>query len=314
MNSSVSTAAPTGLPHRGLAHWMRRVLKEADRVVHSPNPDAVHDLRVALRRSRSIASGMALMDECSEWRGVRKAGRKLFRWLGKLRDVQVMQEWVAKLSPEGDAVRGALLNELGQREKKLRERSESAIDRFDRKRWKKLMRQVSRRSHLVVPDGPEARQLAESRLAEAMRKHRNALRTQNALDWHALRIGLKRFRYVVENFLPARQATWGEDLKHLQDILGEVQDLEVLRRKLEAWEGLRATEKGRWVRRIKREQATRQAEYREKMTGRNSLWRIWRTGLGVAAPEAPLRDPASTRRRRAAALGSRARGARRAAA
>ena len=44
----------------------------------------------------------------------------------------------------------------------------------------------------------------------------------------SLRIGLKRFRYIVENFLPEQHAAWSDDLKELQDLLGEVHDLDVL--------------------------------------------------------------------------------------
>jgi CHAD domain-containing protein len=41
---------------KGLLYWMERVLKERARVLASPGEEAVHDLRVALRRCRSLAS------------------------------------------------------------------------------------------------------------------------------------------------------------------------------------------------------------------------------------------------------------------
>src|ERR1035441_6942470 len=42
--------------------------------------------------------------------------------------------------------------------------------------------------------------------------HKHALRTRSQVSWHELRIGIKRFRYTVENFLPRQHALWGDDL------------------------------------------------------------------------------------------------------
>jgi len=57
---------------------------------------------------------------------------------------------------------------------------------------------------------------------------RESLRTEKSKPFHALRIGLKRFRYSVESLLPEHYAAWGDNLKRLQDMLGEIHDLDVL--------------------------------------------------------------------------------------
>ena len=54
------------------------------------------------------------------------------------------------------------------------------------------------------------------------------MRNRSQAAFHSLRIGIKRFRYIVENFLPAEHKAWGNDLKEMQDVLGEVHDLDVL--------------------------------------------------------------------------------------
>ena len=46
----------------GLALWMERVLEECDRASVEFGADPVHDLRVALRRCRSMADGLRVMD------------------------------------------------------------------------------------------------------------------------------------------------------------------------------------------------------------------------------------------------------------
>src|ERR1700740_2118060 len=101
------TALPSGSrqEHRGFSFWVDRVIQELENVRSSPDADAVHDLRVAIRRCRSVASVMAEVDPHPAWPAMRKISRKLFRGLGALRDAQVMDEWVKKLAPEADPVR-----------------------------------------------------------------------------------------------------------------------------------------------------------------------------------------------------------------
>src|SRR3984893_6255340 len=70
----------------GLAFWMQRVLEECDRASVAFAPDPVHDLRVALRRCCSMADGVAAIDPDPAWKEMKKAGKRLFRRLGELRD------------------------------------------------------------------------------------------------------------------------------------------------------------------------------------------------------------------------------------
>jgi len=69
---------------------MERALKELEKVRTSPEPDAVHDLRVALRRCRSVAAVMEEVDPDRSWREMRKLGRKLF---GQLGDLRMSRSW-----------------------------------------------------------------------------------------------------------------------------------------------------------------------------------------------------------------------------
>src|SRR5499425_3393779 len=106
--ATIPTAAPIKLK-LGLRAWMQRVLEECDRAAAGFQPDPVHDLRVALRRCRSMADGLMAIDPDPSWKNMKRAGRDLFRSLGELRDVQVMIEWVQKLGPPEDPETQALL-------------------------------------------------------------------------------------------------------------------------------------------------------------------------------------------------------------
>src|SRR6202049_1368053 len=130
---------------RGLTYWMERVLKELEEVRTAPDADAVHDLRVALRRCRSLAAVMEEVDPDPAWPEMRKIGRKLFRQLGELRDTQVLEEWVGKLGSENDAVRAGLLTFLGKNETEERDAALRAAGKFDAKGWKGYEGWVGRR-------------------------------------------------------------------------------------------------------------------------------------------------------------------------
>ena len=99
MSTVTPLSAGAQLERRDLAFWMDQVLKELDSVRSSPKMDAVHDLRVAIRRCRSVAAAMEEIDPDPAWPAMRKVARKLFHALGALRDAQVMNEWVKKLGP-----------------------------------------------------------------------------------------------------------------------------------------------------------------------------------------------------------------------
>jgi CHAD domain-containing protein len=276
---TVSTVTGSRGELRGLQFWMERVLKELDSVLSAPEADAVHDLRVAIRRCRSVAAVMEEVDPDPAWKAMRKLGRKLFRQLGQLRDTQVLEDWVKKLGAEADPIRERLLTSFASREKEQQAAAQKAVQKFDQKAWKKLERRLQRRSRLVPPDRYAAECLALERLEAAKSLHVRALRSEKPEAWHALRIGVKRFRYTVESLLPRRYEEWGANLKQLQDLLGGVHDLDVLSGTIS--EGAADLEQGhaQWVERITIERHQRIETYRRLAVGEGGLWQYWNREL-----------------------------------
>jgi CHAD domain-containing protein len=276
------TTLPSGAQpeHRGLSFWMDRVIAELENVRSSPDADAVHDLRVAIRRCRSVAAVMEEVDPDPAWPAMRKVARKLFRQLGALRDAQVMNEWVKKLASESDVVRTHLQAIFESKEPNLRANALRVAARFDQKLWKRLERTLSHRSRLVPMASLAAECLALERFENSRELHAKALRTEKSNPWHALRIGLKRFRYTVEALLPEHYAKWSDNLKRLQDMLGDIHDLDVLAEAVgksdfhETEDSLKT-----WQETIKRERHERIETYRQLTLGKTSLWNLWRAGL-----------------------------------
>src|ERR1039458_9691519 len=141
---------PTHDNKAGLAHWAQRTLEECDNASHEFAADPVHDLRVAIRRCRSMADGFLSVDPDPAWKEMKKRGKALFSSLGDLRDVQVMAEWVTRLSEPDDPVRLVLLETLGQKESQLKAAAQAALHNFDRKRWTDRKSTRLNSSHLGI--------------------------------------------------------------------------------------------------------------------------------------------------------------------
>lgn len=294
---------------------MLRVLEECEKVSADFSPDPVHDLRVALRRCRSMADGLMALDPDPNWKAMKKAGKSLFQRLGDLRDLHVMEEWLEKLqktranqasveraslrqvpgslssalpaeesgdsgSNSDDPIAETLLKILSAREDEQKHEAQAALEEFDRKQWRQWSKSLPARAARIRPGSPLFKHLALERWIEARRLHTRALRNRSQTAFHSLRIGIKRFRYIVENFLPAEHKAWSDDLKEIQDWLGEVHDLDVL------WSTAVSCRvfpdnpsRFLWHERIVSEREKRIDRYRSKMVGPDSLWQVWRAAL-----------------------------------
>jgi CHAD domain-containing protein/HD superfamily phosphodiesterase len=223
---------------------------------------------------------MTLIDPCPAWKHMKKAGKKLFQALGELRDSQVMTEWVEKLAAPDDPVGKVLAAHAAARERELKQTALSDLQTFDRRRWIGWSEMLPQRAARVRPGSAIFLHLALERWTEARDLHRQALRNRTQVAFHRLRIGAKRLRYTVENFLPALHDAWIDDLKELQDLLGEVHDLDVLWATAVQTHAFPDQEaRTRWSLKIREERDMRLEKYRARMVGKNSLWAVWRKEL-----------------------------------
>lgn len=276
---SPATEEPSPKTETKLEQWMGDVLEEHSAAGRGLDAEVVHDLRVALRRCLSMADSFIDLDPEPAWKDLRKSGRRLFKRLGRLRDAQVMTEWVRRLAPSHDPAVQSLLAHLGSEQQQEEHRALRALHRFDRREWRKWANLLPPRSARLPADGLAAEYLALLRWEEAHALHRRAMRNRSRAAFHRARIGIKRFRYTVECFLPSR-ANWIGTLKHAQDALGEMHDFVLLG---QTAFGLPAFAEPR-TRQAWKEQLDRLCDeridlYRSKMAGRNSPWLSWRNSL-----------------------------------
>jgi CHAD domain-containing protein len=227
-----------------------------------------------------MAEALAEVNPAPGWRRLKKSSRALFHTLGVLRDTQVERDWIKKLGAPGDPIRRHVLRILAAQERENRARAERALHRFDRKEWRKLSRKLPHKAQFFPLESVVFQRLALASLNEAVALERRARKGRSRVAWHRLRIGVKRFRYLVENFLPKRHAAWGGDLKRMQDLLGEVHDLDVLRLEVRRHcSALDSAAVAAWLEKIEAERKKRLDEYRAKTNDKEFLWLAWRHSL-----------------------------------
>jgi CHAD domain-containing protein len=190
-----------------------------------PDPDAVHDMRVAARRLRAALQLLGDADLLALERQV----KALQDALGALRDVQVQRAWLADAAPAGNGARALA----------------DAIDAERPKLEKKLRRAVRGWTGAIAPalertaSGAAAKgRLGGKRLAKEVRRGLKRLRRRldaAAADpaprpAHRLRIAAKKVRYLSELVRAGRPEAAErvlEELVPLQERLGALHDADV---------------------------------------------------------------------------------------
>ncbi len=188
--------------------------------------EVVHDLRVALRRCRSLAQGLAAVDiaNVALWKDLARHAKGLFDGLGALRDAQVMSEWAIKLIPSHAGVRAHLDAPLPA----LAQAAREAVHAFDVVAWEERICTMPPLAGRALSRRPLLLHLARARFDEARALHVFAMRHRSPESLHATRIGVKRLRYTLESVLPSIHDVVAKPLKHMQEELGDLHDLDVL--------------------------------------------------------------------------------------
>ena len=218
------------------------------RVGDLEDDEAIHDVRVALRRLRSsLAAYRPLLDEASAQRALARAG-SLAGQMGGARDAEV---WLAWLGPKREVARprrrkalDALAAELEARLRLERARAiEGLGDRFEELEAElraSLSTYVAPVTPARAPAAPTFALAASDALRAASAELERALAAvtgpDHARDEHLARISAKRVRYVLE---PVRGLVEGSSevlarLRRLQDVLGDRHDRDQLAAMLRA--------------------------------------------------------------------------------
>jgi triphosphatase len=218
-------------------------------VVHAKDPEYLHQLRVGLRRLRSVLR--AFRPLLGTARPVVRRLRAFIPTFGEARDWDVFVQTLQQTPGAKQLLARAHLRRATAR-RKAREAAASPefqIFLLRTLRWlhgAPWSRRAPKMSAALAAFGAQSLE----------RLHRKVLKRAHGLDWldaearHALRIRVKRLRYGCEffaaSFPRASVRPYVRSLEALQDILGELNDVAVGRRLLKSLEsGEGATPVGR---------------------------------------------------------------------
>ncbi|MDB4935936.1 MAG: hypothetical protein JWP87_2908, partial [Labilithrix sp.] len=199
------------------------------RVVESADDEAIHDLRVAIRRLRTMLKMARPL--FGRWHAdvVRKAFADVMKATGELRDEEVLEETLDGLSDH--PAFGLWLHARAARERKLRRAVVARIERGELDRARLMLKAL-----LVFPFDP-ARNMELSRFARrTVERARRVVEKgrdvppEDMLGLHELRISYKELRYSIEllsEALPLDSRAMLEPAVVFQKRLGEIHDVDV---------------------------------------------------------------------------------------
>ena len=208
----------------------REYLKRA--AANPASDEAVHDLRVAIRRVLAwIGVRDALLGPDRRLRAARVSLKAIMSPLGKLRDAHVKRDRIRNIVPEGDEPSYLYSVQVA-----------SDVLRWEARVRKRLGTQSTRRLRVPVPkveggrggrieDAIPAPELLGGLEREVSKRLEAALDPAHPEALHRMRLAFKKYRYAAEVLLPLFPKATEETAKRLHDfqtLLGTIHDCDVL--------------------------------------------------------------------------------------
>ena len=218
-----------------LVTWMDELASAAERVMSGADTEAVHDLRVATRRIRSLLRALRAVFGKFHVDRIRAQLKTIGDVTSVLRDLEVLDLTLADLALSQQH-REALTpwrQHLIVAQQTARERVAAYLATAQ---WKRPLLQL--RALVLLPVKPSRQRRALAYARRTLRRFHKQVQRQlpvnvdDAQALHALRIRYKRVRYCAEALVPwlrPRMQGWEQRAKNYQDVLGRIHDIDVAR-------------------------------------------------------------------------------------
>ncbi len=228
-----------------LRHLDAEVGKAIPRVVATADDEAIHDLRVAIRRLRTLLRLARPVYGRFHADAVRLAYTAVFRATGELRDEEVLDETLDAVAVAAGGAVGAVVAVVaveepsfvawralrGARERRLRRAAIARVRGGELAKARQLLRAL-----VTLPVAPkhdkDLGKFARKCVERARRgvDHLRDVPTEDVVGLHDLRIAYKELRYAAELLAPALPidlSALADPAARFQKRLGEIHDADV---------------------------------------------------------------------------------------
>jgi CHAD domain-containing protein len=274
---------------------LRRLALQIGRAIKACDPDAVHDVRVAIRRfTRAIAVCQPYV-RAADMRKNRRRLKKIMTVAGEVRNCDVALKLIAKLRiPQTRTLRLRV-----QRRRRL-----SALElTSELKKWRDRRKSIQWSAALRSPKDASPQEsiqeVSRRLLARGMKDFLEQGKAASSPDasperLHSFRIGAKKFRYTLELFQPLYGASLDPivaSMKSVSTLLGDINDCVTVAALAAKYDGSE-----RLAERLKKRQDKTAEEFREYWKGLK-LGRSLDALLEPAAPKKPVASSERARRK-----------------
>lgn len=245
---SLGPTTPVGSAARSLVSARMQPLFDLEAAARGGNDaDAVHDMRVASRRTREALAIFEPLYRTEDIAETVKVIRRITRALGAVRDADVYMEHFARYVRDADDDRARvaaayLVGHRGASRDHDLSRMRHTLAGVDLQgRRHAMLRSLDRfrkRAAVEAPLSELARSVLATRLDAFLGHLPAALDSGNTAEQHSMRIDGKHLRYALETFSACFPPRKYESLRtravRFQDVLGELHDRDVFKAAVDA--------------------------------------------------------------------------------
>lgn len=291
----------------GLSNYFSKFKKNASDVKKNADPDSVHDLRVSIRRLKSIVYIFKEMTDGLKIGPFKKEMKKIMKPFGRLRDMHVQEDLLkesVKTEKENNFI-APFLHQLGVKIQREEDALEDHIRKFTFDHTENLISGILSRKSITLPRKNKYKRIAERGLSYPVTRYilQESLKKCFACfpiiknpacehEYHRLRVNIKKLRYKLEilgELVQEEMPPEGIELfKKIQDDMGDAHDIDVARRDVNGFfqeydpEIFHTKEYNTWRKRIR---SQREALYRSSLEELEKLKMMNFYTDGLESPE-----------------------------
>jgi CHAD domain-containing protein len=243
-----------------------RLAFQIGRAIKSRNAEAIHDLRVTIRR---FLQALRAFKRCFHGKALRKIRRELKQIMtvaGDVRNHDIALKLLAKSKrAQGTGLQPKIQSGRREAERSLVTLLKRWLERKSSLKWRTALEAAAagaQDNFCKAPVAQTARQMLPG-IAQELFEQGDEAASAKAVprELHRFRLTSKKFRYTLELFTPLYGASLNPKLEAIrrgQALLGDINDFETVRNMLGQYEGTEATTD--W---LKKRQRKRLLEFRE---------------------------------------------------